>query len=76
MKVIHDRHTHTFTNDQLPDGEDDSRARVRNLQANLAVVRRLTVSVLKPDVSIKGGVRAKRFKAAPAKHCLLRLLGS
>jgi hypothetical protein len=50
MKVIHDRHTHTFTNDHLPDGEDDSRARVRNLQANLAVVRRLTVSVLKPDV--------------------------
>jgi predicted transposase YbfD/YdcC len=56
--------------------EDGSRARVGNVQANLAAVRRLAVSVLKRDASIRAGVGTKRFRAALDERYLLKLLRS
>lgn len=56
--------------------EDGSRARTGNVQANLAAVRRLAVSVLKRDASVRGGVDTKRFRAALDVDYLLRLLRS
>jgi hypothetical protein len=56
--------------------EDDSRVRAGNAQANLVAVRHLALSVLKRDVSVKGGVGTKRFRAGLDEAYLLRLLKS
>jgi predicted transposase YbfD/YdcC len=56
--------------------EDDSRVRAGNSQANLVAVRHLALSVLKRDVSVKGGVGTKRFRAGLDEAYLLRLLKS
>ena len=56
--------------------EDDSRVRAGNAQANLVAVRHLALSVLKRDVSVRGGVGTKRFRAGLDEAYLLRLLKS
>lgn len=43
--------------------EDDSRVRKGNADHNLAVLRRMALSVLKEEATLKRGIKAKRLKA-------------
>lgn len=54
--------------------EDRSRARAKNAQANWAALRRVVVSLLRQDKSVKAGAETKRLKAAWDRAYLLRLL--
>lgn len=54
--------------------EDDRRQQDRNGAANLASVRRLAVSLLRQDQTIKRGAKAKRMAAALDPKYLLRVL--
>lgn len=54
-------------------GEDRNRTRDKNAATNLAVVRRVVVSLLKQDET-KGSIRVKRFKAALQTDFLHKLL--
>jgi len=44
-------------------GEDQCRARVHNAAQNFAILRRIVMNLLRADVSVKVGVRNKRFRA-------------
>ena len=51
----------------IPDvsfGEDARRQQDRHGAANLAAVRRLALSLLRQDTTVKKGVKAKRLKCA------------
>ena len=55
--------------------EDRSRARRENAQANWAAIRRLVVSLLKRDKTLKVGVKAKRLRAGWDRSYLCKILG-
>jgi predicted transposase YbfD/YdcC len=54
-------------------GEDDNSTRVGHAGANLGLVRRLALSLLRQDTA-KGSVKAKRLGAALDENYLLRIL--
>lgn len=54
--------------------EDARRQQDRNGAANLAAVRRLAISVLRRENTVKRGARCKRMKCALDYHYLLRVL--
>ncbi len=54
--------------------EDDRRQQDRHGAANLATIRRLAVSLLRQDKTIKNGAKAKRMKAALDPNYLLHVL--
>ena len=54
-------------------GEDDNSTRVGHAGANLGLVRRLALSLLKQDPA-KGSIKAKRLSAALDDNYLLRIL--
>ena len=54
--------------------EDDCRVRVGNAAQNLALVRKLALSMLSREKSCKRGVKVKRFKAALDLQYLLKIL--
>ena len=53
--------------------EDSRRQQDRNGGANLATIRRLTLSLLRQDKSLKRGVKAKRFACALDPNYLLQI---
>lgn len=55
--------------------EDESRIRIRNAAANMAVLRHMTVNVLRRETSSKRGIKVKRSKAAWDEAYLLKLIG-
>ena len=55
-------------------GEDDSRVRAGNAAQNLALVRKLALSMLSKEKSCKRGIKVKRFKAALDLEYLLKIL--
>ncbi len=54
--------------------EDESRVRKDHAPKNLAMLRHLTVSLLKQEHTAKVGVKAKRLKAAWDENYLLKVL--
>jgi predicted transposase YbfD/YdcC len=54
--------------------EDDCRVRIGHAAENLAFLRRLALSLLSQEKSVKRGVKTKRFKAALDDHYLLKIL--
>jgi predicted transposase YbfD/YdcC len=54
--------------------EDDSRVRVGHAAQNLALVRKLALSMLSQEKSCKRGIKVKRFKAALDLQYLLKIL--
>ena len=54
--------------------EDQSRVRSGNAAANLALVRRLAVSALQREKSLKRGVGTKRLRAGWDERYLLKVL--
>jgi predicted transposase YbfD/YdcC len=54
--------------------EDDSRVRVGNAAQNLALIRKLALSMLSREKSCKRGIKVKRFKAALDLQYLLKIL--
>ena len=55
-------------------GEDARRQQDRNGAANLAAVRRLVVSMLRQDTTVKRGAKCKRMKCALDPQYLLHVL--
>ena len=55
--------------------EDQSRVRHGYADQNLALVRRIALSLLKRDATTKAGIKAKRLRAACDDAYLLTLLG-
>jgi hypothetical protein len=53
--------------------EDSRRQQDRNGGANLATIRRLTLSLLRQDTSLKRGIKAKRFACALDPNDLLQI---
>ena len=53
--------------------EDARRQQDRNGGANLATIRRLTLSLLRQDTSLKRGIKAKRFACALDPNYLLQI---
>ena len=56
-------------------GEDRSRARAGNAAANLGMLRRWVLSLLRKDKTIEGGIEKKRLQAAWADKVRETLLG-
>jgi len=56
-------------------GEDQSRARIGNAAENLSRVRRLALTLLKQETTVKAGIKAKRLKAGWDEKYLLHILG-
>lgn len=54
--------------------EDQSRIRMGNADQNMAIIRKITLNLLKNDTSVKLGIRNKRFKAGWDREYLLRIL--
>ncbi len=54
--------------------EDESRIRTGHADANMAVVRRIALNLLKQDTSVKLGIANKRLKAGWDEAYLLRIL--
>jgi predicted transposase YbfD/YdcC len=54
--------------------EDDSRVRQGNAPQNLAVLRHMALNLLKQEKAAKGGIKAKRLKAAWDNDYLLKVL--
>jgi predicted transposase YbfD/YdcC len=54
--------------------EDDSRVRAGNAAQNLALVRKIALSMLSREKSCKRGIKVKRFKAALDLQYLLKVL--
>jgi hypothetical protein len=54
--------------------EDQSRVRKDHGDQNLAVLRRIALSLLRRDTSVKLGARNKRLKAARNPQYLLQVL--
>ncbi len=54
--------------------EDESRIRTGHADANMAVVRRIALNLLKQDTSVKVGIANKRLKAGWDEAYLLRIL--
>lgn len=58
----------------VPFREDDSRVRLGHSSANLAVLRLITVNLLRQEKSSRVGIHAKRLKAGWDHTSLLRVL--
>lgn len=56
--------------------EDDSRIRLGFASENMATLRHMAVNLLKQDKSVKGGIHAKRMKAAWNENYLFKLVSS
>lgn len=54
--------------------EDDSRVRQGNAPQNLAVLRHMALNLLKQEKTAKGGIKAKRLKAAWDNDYLVKVL--
>lgn len=54
--------------------EDLCRIRVQNAAENLGGIRRVALSILKQDKTLKAGIQGKRLKAAWDRDYLLKLL--
>jgi len=54
--------------------EDDCRVRVGHAAQNLAILRRLALSLLSQEKTLKRGVKTKRLKAALDERYLLKIL--
>ena len=54
--------------------EDDARVRQGNAPQNLAVLRHMALNLLKQEKTAKGGIKAKRLKAAWDDNYLLKVL--
>jgi len=54
--------------------EDESRIRVGNAQENMALLRKLTLNLLKNDKSKKASIKAKRLSAGWNNEYMTRLL--
>lgn len=55
-------------------GEDDSRIRKEHAPENMALLRRIALSLLKQEKTLKRGVQGKRLKAAMNPAYLLKVL--
>lgn len=55
-------------------GEDDSRIRKEHVPENMALLRRIALSLLKQEKTLKRGVQGKRLKAAMNPAYLLKVL--
>ena len=55
-------------------GEDSSRVRIENAAENLSRMRRIALTLLKQEKTVKMGVKAKRMKAAYDRKYLLKVL--
>lgn len=56
--------------------EDDSRIRKEHGAENFAILRRLALSLLQKETSLKKSIRLKRYRAAMDNDYLARVLGS
>jgi len=56
--------------------EDDSRARIGNLASNLAVIRHITLNMLRQETSLKKSVRQKRLRAGWDDTYMLKVFQS
>lgn len=54
--------------------EDHCRIRMGNADQNMAIIRKITLNLLKNDTSVKLGIRNKRFKAGWDRDYLLKIL--
>jgi hypothetical protein len=55
--------------------EDQCRARVDNAAQNFAILRRITLNLLRQDRASKVGIRNRRLKACSSERYLAQLLG-
>ena len=55
-------------------GEDDSRIRTDNAPANMALLRRIALNLLKKERTLKRGIQGKRLKAAMNPDYLAKVL--
>lgn len=55
--------------------EDASRIRIGHAQANFALLRKFALNMLKKEVSVKGGLKSKRFRAGLSEEYLLKVVG-
>jgi predicted transposase YbfD/YdcC len=56
-------------------GEDQARMREGNSAENFSILRRITLNLLKPDKSVKAGIKNKRLKAGWDDAYRAKLLG-
>ena len=54
--------------------EDESRVRIGNAPENLALLRRMALTLLREEKTAKVGIKAKRLKSGWSEDYLLRVL--
>jgi predicted transposase YbfD/YdcC len=56
-------------------GEDQCRVRVDNAAQDFAILRRITLNLLKRDTKTKVGPKNRRLKACASDRCRVEVLG-
>ncbi|KVR01779.1 transposase [Burkholderia ubonensis] len=56
-------------------GENQCRVRIDNAAQNFAILRRITMNLLRRDTSTKVGIKIRRLKAATSDRYRAQLLG-